>query len=229
MAIWFERHTRRNFGLMIAAVALAGTQFISSAAAQNCINYQGKIFCEEQRQVLPMESGDYQGYWKNSGVSLIESVQVEPGRVLVTRVAGGVGQGNTAIYNQLTEDTYVSNAGHKVIIVGPTRFYWTAKDGGNRTDYTLQATGGPRLSSGRYLGFWKDGTPLMENVEVGNGFVLLQRIGGGVGEGNVTEYRQQLPGVFLSSKGHKVVVTGAGGFVWTNNKGRNRVEYTQRQ
>ncbi|MEO1471080.1 MAG: hypothetical protein AAFV86_18700 [Pseudomonadota bacterium] len=81
------------------------------------------------------------------------------------------------------------------------------------------------LASGQYVGFWKDGSQLVEELTVyDENTVLLRRAGS---YGAPTVFRHVRDGFYQDDSGAAILMTGPGSFSWANASGENIVDYVR--
>ena len=82
-----------------------------------------------------LRTGTYLGTWKD-GTNLTESVKVFADRIILTRLAGGVGQGKSTAYFKSAPNTYRSSAGYVIFVTTANSFTWSNDEGKNAVGYS---------------------------------------------------------------------------------------------
>ncbi|MEM9784454.1 MAG: hypothetical protein AAF899_18510 [Pseudomonadota bacterium] len=87
----------------------------------------------------------------------------------------------------------------------------------------VPASGPAQLLSGQYVGLWKDGRELVEEVIAYDDATLLTRRVGDTGAPAV--FRHVEDGFYRHDSGAVILVTGPDSFSWANGRGENIVDY----
>ena len=82
------------------------------------------------------------------------------------------------------------------------------------------------IRSGTYVGKWKDGTRLKEQVIYGEGHIRMTRLSGGAGVGNSALFEPIGPKLFRNvQSGSTITIKGKRRFIWRNSNNQNAVKY----
>lgn len=82
----------------------------------------------------PLLSGTYGGEWRD-GTFLLETVVYGEGSIRMTRLAGGVGQGNSSLFSPIGGGRYRNDTGSTITITSQESFNWVNVNGGNFVAY----------------------------------------------------------------------------------------------
>ncbi len=85
-----------------------------------------------------------------------------------------------------------------------------------------------QLQSGSYFGTWKDGTNMVERIVVKNGYLTMQRIAGGHGNGQsgpIVKFFQTGASEYTNQNGSKIFVASPTTMTWRNKNDQNHVFY----
>lgn len=85
-------------------------------------------------------------------------------------------------------------------------------------------TGNP-IYSGTYVGKWKDGTELTEQVVFGEGHIRITRISGGQGVGTSSLFAPVGKDLYRNASGETIRIKSKRRFTWKNRNNKNGIRY----
>ena len=86
------------------------------------------------------------------------------------------------------------------------------------------ATGNP-IQSGTYVGKWRDGTKLTEQVVFGEGHIRMTRISGGQGVGTSSLFAPVGKNLYRNASGSTIKIKSNRRFTWRNRSSGHIVRY----